>query len=158
MLPAFLLVVSYPCKVAGILPSLKVTQLRREAVTEMVVSGCSRMPCGLPQDHCFSLWSPSSADDSLRATWAPGGDCNAGRPGTLSLASLTRWFPISQRQLGVRAPGAQSCSVGSRRLPHPSAPARIQRGQPAPDRRSNPGRVLTGIPQQGWSQFALATK
>lgn len=138
-LPACLWVVSHPCKAAGLFPFLKVTWLRLEAVTEIVVTGCSRMPCCLPQDPCFSLWFPSSADGSLRATWAPGRGCDTGCHGTLSLASLTRRFPVSQRQLGVRAPGARSCSVGSRRLPTPPlCPARIQGGQPAPDRRSDP--------------------
>ena len=118
-LPACLWVVSHPSKAAGLFPFLKVTRLRLETVTKIIVTGCSTMPCCLPQDPCFFLWFPSSADGSLRVTWAPGGGCNTGRHGTLSLASLTRWFPVSQRQMEVRAPGAQSCSVGSRRLPAP---------------------------------------
>lgn len=124
--------------------------LRPEAVTEAVVGGRSRKPCALPQDHCFSLQSPSSADDSVRATWAPGGGCGARCHGALSLASLTRWFPISQRQLGVRPLGPRAAQLAPGEIPGPSAAVRIQRAQPALRRRSNPGRVLTGSPQQGW--------
>lgn len=80
-------------------------------------------------------------------------------------SSLARCHPVSQGQLGGRAPGAQSCSLGSSRLTACLWPSRNPKRLAGPWWKIRPWpfgnlecRALRGKPRQGWGQFSPAPK